>query len=162
MTMMEMAGPAGTAERCTLPDDVPHAGCAGWLLCCPGQSVAWDQYLLAVIHLRDVPGLPPAHRDVGGATHEVQLYALHPGTRAVPDDSSTWVRMDPPNLIWQGHLDDDTQAVALAEMCARAMVAGILWAEPPLSGQQSPWHTTLVMTTAHLRGEPHGGVPYGR
>jgi hypothetical protein len=29
------------------------------------------------------------------------------------------------------------------------------WVEPPLSGQKEPWHTVLIRSAAHLRGEPH-------
>lgn len=130
------------------------ATCATWFLHCPGQSPAWEHYQLSIIHLRPIDGVPPAHIRVAGATHEVMLVAIDPTSDPHPlDRRRRFLR--PINVEEQVHLDNDDQAVTLARDCARAVVDGILWAEPPLSGQVEPWRTALIRTTAHLRGEPH-------
>lgn len=153
-------GPCGRAD---LVDLSPHAATrpdwaatmATWFLTCPGQSPAWSCYGLSTIHLREMPGVRPAVIHTLGATHEVLLIAFNPAERPVATDIGTWSFLLPPNVMHQVVLNDDFQAVELAELAARAVVNGTLWAEPPLSGQREPWATTLDITAAHLRTGGH-------
>lgn len=134
------------------PDEAACVAC--WWLHCPGQSIAWEHYVLSVVHLRDLPGVPPAVIRLPHATHEVHLAALDP-KNADPYDTDTWVRLQPYNLIDQVQVPSDDDASELAHLCAREVAEGRLWAEPPLSGQVEPWRTVLIRTSAHMRGEPH-------
>lgn len=139
---------------CTELEGPQQATVAAWWLECPGEAPLWSKYLLAVVHLRPVDGIP-ANVVVPGATHELLVVALNPerDPRAVDPDS--WEYLLPPNVTEQVELPDDNAAKQLASHAAQAVVAGILWAEPPLSGQVEPWRTSLIKTAAHLRGEPH-------
>jgi hypothetical protein len=152
-----LAGPAGEATELVVHDaDGPTtATVACWWLHCPGQSVAWDRYMLAAIHLRPIEGQQPAVVRVPHATHEVMLVALNPEKGPAPTDPATWQYLQPINLQEQVQLPDDATAVAMLRDCARAVVDGVLWAEAPLSGQVEPWRTSLIKTSAHLRGEEH-------
>lgn len=154
----EMTGPCGTATRVQFaPSLPPHSGVATWWVHAPGQSAGWQNFALHVIHLRDLPGVPAAHVRVGGATHEVMVLAVDPTAPCDPTDPSTWRYLFPQNVAEQVHLHDDAEAEVLGELCAKAIVDGHLWAEPPLSGQVEPWRSSMILTTAHLRGEPHAG-----
>ena len=158
-----ITGPAGTAQRVHFKrrsgDPIAwSATLATWFLVCPGQSIAWDRYALHVIHLRPIPGSPPAHIRVPDATHEVMLTALDPHGRPRPDSPASWRPLQPINLEEQIQLPDDAAAVELLAVCAQAVVDGYLWAEAPLAGQREPWRTTLIQTSAHARGEPHGDI----
>jgi hypothetical protein len=153
-----MTGPAGTAveviiDEVAVPDHA--ATLATWFLHCPGQSPAWDKYLLSAVHLRPIEGVRPAAVNLPGATHEVLLLALVPDAGPTPDDPSTWVPMQPFNLMEQVVMPDDESTVVMLEMAVQAVLDGVLWAEPPLSGQVEPWLTALVKTSAHARGEAH-------
>jgi hypothetical protein len=128
---------------------------ASWLLHCPGQSPAWSEYLLSVIHLRDIPGTPPAHQQWPGATHEVLLTALHPDAHPSPGDPGSWVPLTPVNVCQQIEVPSDDDARDLLRLAAQAVVDGRLPAEPPLAGQVEPWRTVLLKSAAHARGEEH-------
>lgn len=154
-----LAGSAGSAVEIVYTreaDDPPDwsASLAAWFLTCPGQSPAWEHYVLSTIHLRPIDGVRPAVIRVPGATHEVLLYACDP--RSDPTaDPATWRPLHPINVMEQVTLPDDASAAALLRDTALAVVVGLLWAEPPLSGQVEPWRTSLIRTSAHFRGEEH-------
>lgn len=155
-----LTGPAGTAVEITYdPDTVDRpdqlATVTAWFLHCPGQSPAWEHYLLATVHLRPIEEVKPAVINVPGATHEVLLLALDPAKDPVPTDNLSWSYLRPYNLVEQVEVPDDDAARSLLRMCTQAVVDGVLWAEPPLSGQKEPWRTSLLKTAAHLRGEEH-------
>lgn len=158
-----IGGPFGTATQLLLDPDVDDpaeitATCAAWFVYSPMQTVApWNNFILSIFHLRPIPGAdkPEAHVRVAGATHEVMMYACNPDSNPDPTRPTSWVPLTPYNLMEQVHLNSDEQAVELARECAYAIVHGVLWAEPPLSGQVEPWRSSLIKTTAHIRGEEH-------
>jgi hypothetical protein len=156
----QMRGPAGHAhEVVTVAVDRPdqQATLAAWFLNCPGQSAAWDRYLLSVIHLRPLLGVKPAGIRVPGATHEVILVALDPARHPHPTKPRTWTILRPVNVAEQITLPGDIAARHLLKLAARAVIDGGLPAEPAMSGAVEPWRTTLIRTAAHLRGEEHAG-----
>lgn len=155
-------GPFGSATE-VLWDAVTVADwgatLATWFLDCPGQSPAWRHYGLSIIHLRPIEGeSKPATIRIPHATHEVLLVAYDPYDPELdprPDDVETWRFLMPVNVMEQIELPSDQAAVELLELCARAVVNGILPAEPMLAGAVEPWRTVLLRTAAHLRGEEH-------
>lgn len=153
-----LIGDLGFAQELTFGElDTPdQAGTvASWFLDCPGQSPAWQHYNLSIIHLRDIEGVKSAIVTVPHATHEVMLFALDPARNPVPTDTSSWSFLRPVNVCEQIQLPDDGAASELLYDCARAVVNGILPAEPPLAGAVEPWRTALIKTAAHQRGEEH-------
>lgn len=156
-----VTGFAGSATLLRLtptdgPPDPTLATTVGlWFLTCPGQSPAWSEYVLAAVHLREADGMPPARISQPGATHEVLLLALDPARSPSPLDTSTWRHLMPANVAVQIRVPDDDAARGVLRLAASAVADGLLWAEPPLSGQTEPWRSTLQETAAHFRGE-HG------
>lgn len=129
---------------------------AAWFLVCPMQSPAWDTYVLAVVHLRDIEGQEhPPRITVPRATHELMVYACDPSKRPRAHDPETWHPLLPLNVVEQVELPDDAAGVSLAEQAAWAVVRGYLPAEPPFSNSREPWLSSMVKTAAHLRGEEH-------
>lgn len=157
----ELEGPYGRAVRVIVDEAVnvdQTATVACWFVTAPGQSPAWDQYSVAVVHLRPIEGesRPPTIR-VPGATHEFLVLALDPtpGREPVMTDPSTWHYLSPINVSEQVELPSDEAAAEMLRQVALAVVHGILPAEPPLAGAVEPWRTSLIKTAAHMRGEPH-------
>lgn len=131
-----------------------------WLLHCPGQSALWSDFYLGVVHLREIEGERPAVLRLEGATHEVMLLALDP---AVPLTAETLgdqplPYLTPLNVEEQFIVPSDDAAIELLRLCAKAVVDGLLWAEPPLRGQREPWATCVSETAAHFRGEHDAGL----
>lgn len=60
-------------EQCTEDTTV-----AAFIIEAPWAHPMWHSYMLAAGHLRDVPGVKPAHISLPGATHEMWLFALNP------------------------------------------------------------------------------------
>ena len=125
-----------------------------YFITAPWQSPAWVHYRLSVVHLRAVEHeTQPVTLRREGATHEFLLVALDPKANPVEHDPSTWHSLYPLNLEYQIRMESDENAAELCTLAARAVCNGLLWAEPPMSGQTEPWVSTLEATAAHYRGE---------
>lgn len=155
-----MVGLGGRAELVDLarvehqrPDT--EATVALWLLTCPGWSPVWTQYVLAVIHLRPIEGVPPAHMDRSDASHEVMLVALDPTLGTVSADSYLTVSppfLTPINVRHQVTGITDEDARRLAGIVAAAVVHGLLVPEPEgILGARERWALTLDSTVEHYR-----------
>jgi hypothetical protein len=150
-------GPAGIARE-IIPIEAgtaaQSASLRGWLLTCPGQSAHWEYYLLSVIHLRPIPGTPPAHIRFPHCTHEVILFALDPRKGPRADRPDTWWSVTPSYVEEQVQLRDDENAIVLSRRAALKVVAGELPAVTTTKNAE-PWVSTLLQMAAELRGEAH-------
>lgn len=112
----------------TLLECGPNTTLGCWILTVPGAHPLWHSYLLSIIHLRDVPGFPPAKKKYPEAEYEVILFALDPDEDLPdPDDVKNFhpVILTPPNLVEQIHGITDEQVVSIAEKLCRAFIDGI-------------------------------------
>lgn len=127
------------------PTDKPDiAGTvAMWFVECPNQSPAWRHYHVALIHLRPIEGVKPAYIRRPGATHEIVIAALDPSKWPTANNAESWSFLTPLNLEEQIKMPDDATAEHLLEHAIEQMIAGHLWAEPPLSHQVEPWRSWL-------------------
>lgn len=139
------------------PDPIEWSSGVGlWFLYCPGQSPAWDCYQLSCVHLRPIVGeSQPPRIAIPHATHEILLYAYDPDKNPTPEDPKTWRMLTPVNVCEQIQVPSDADAKDLLKLAAQNVVDGRLPAEPLLAGQKEPWHTVLLKTAAHYRGEEH-------
>ena len=101
--------------------------------------------MLSVVHLRPVEGMGPAHLQFPKATHEILLAALDP-------DQEGLSMLRPLNFCDQMQVDCDEAAVEVASRLVTMVVAGLLWAEPPMSCQVEPWASTLRALSGEFRG----------
>lgn len=149
------SGPQGTATEVLVelggsdPKDW-QAGVGNWFIDAPGQSAAWRHYMLSAVHLRPIAGVKPAVVRRPGATHEFMLLAMDPGKHPVALQPSSWSYLTPQNLAEQMICGSDAVATKLLACCAAEMVQGVLWAEPPLSGQFEPWRAYLEYWSSAL------------
>lgn len=91
------AGPLGSAAawrvrlaelgRRPTPDQDATVDC--FIVRAPGCHVFWTHWMLSVIHLRPIAGVPPAVLRVDGATHELQILALNPEQPLPSVDATT-------------------------------------------------------------------------
>lgn len=143
--MHDYVGEAGSADKLdTKVFGIPEVNLAMWKLHCPGQSPAWDWYMLSLIALKDVPGVPAPVKWTDSATHEIGVVAL------MSEPSGGKIEpLTPVNYVAQLVLTDD-QAIELTDALAKAVADGLLWAEPPLSGQRDPWDQSIMLTIEHI------------
>lgn len=157
-------GPMGTATEIGIDPALPAADTTivWWLLTGLRWHPLWQQFVLCVVHLRDVPGFPPASRQFKGATHELLVMALNPerGPRT-PEDLSriglgSAAYLVPIDVVHQFTATDDEMRI-LAGMLAEACVQG--WLTPSTDDAREAlreqWLGVCVKTLAHGRGEVH-------
>lgn len=159
MTTTHLTGPYGTAERVTgAPANAAQTGTlAAWLLHVPGASPAWSHYLLCVVHLRPIPGTPPAKKQYPEAAYELLLYALDPSKHPRADDAQTLYPLHPLNVVEQFDGVIDAQAIDIVESCAHAILAGTLPVEPEGIGGRALWRASLALTVEHAATGGHRG-----
>jgi len=156
--MRSHRGQYGRAVELEIPDTAPQATCQ-WLITAPAYHPLWSQYALGVVNLTvDLPHLPPAKLQFEGATHEFFVVALDPtGGPWTEAQAIAGIRpLLPVNIAVQFTATDD-EMHALANLCARGVVTGLLnpeTSDAPTVIRES-WLTSLVKTLAHIRGEEH-------
>lgn len=107
------------------------ASLAGWLMLLPGAHPLWNWYLLNVIHLRDIEGMPPAVKAEVSHTHEIIVVALDPERgRPDPANAESWQHLVPVNHAVQFAASNDGDAIDLGYAVACALADGRLIAEP--------------------------------
>jgi hypothetical protein len=162
----EHRGPHGTAQRLALDPTLTGADTTvAWWLLTGHWHPAWSQFLISVIHLRDVPGSPDAKLHFPGATHELLVCALNPGDPPKVHDATTletgglkavggW--LDPVDVVHQFTATDE-EMTELADLCAEACVNGQLTpsTDDNRTAYREAWLSACVRTLAHLRGEEH-------
>lgn len=143
-----LEGPFGWARLCPPPPEHPNAATtvASWFMHLPGQGIGWDQYMLAVISLEDVPGRPPPVKRYPQAEYELLVAALNPERNPHPGDVETWQVMDPVNVVEQFHGINREQAARVAQACAAGCVAGRLMAETQMYVQPVDGSEPKMMT----------------
>jgi hypothetical protein len=149
-------GPYGTARRIPPANYRAHkpAGVDGWIITAPYWHPFWSQYMLAVVSLADIPGQPDAVRHYPDATHELHVVALNPDhgpyDAALIGPPGTIHFLTPVNVVEQITTTHD-QARRLTELCARAVVDGLLTPETGDAPDRirAAWRTAIHQTLDH-------------
>lgn len=89
----------------------PSTTLAAWIVHAPSYHVAWHSYLISVVHLRNLPGLPKVVKYDERATHEVGVLALAPEQPPLTPGGPIKY-LTPPNYMEQFLAVDDDAAVA--------------------------------------------------
>jgi len=109
---------------------------------CPKAHPAWHTYLVSIVHLRPVEGLPPPNLAHPDASHEIMIQAMDPradlGTDSpalVPPRSV----LQPPNLVHQLRAQSDAQARTLFDAFVLAIAQGELSPDTDFRRSQLAW-----------------------
>lgn len=119
------------AWRCPLEGGEPHGTVALFLLKSRKFHPFWDHWAIGLLHLRDIPGLPPAVKDNPDQTHEFMILALNPGeninNRTVYDADNLpqplpWLK--PVDVTVRFKCENDAKAQDICEQAVKLIVAG--------------------------------------
>jgi hypothetical protein len=103
------------AWRLAKDNDAP-ASLEAWLVRCSWAHPMWDHWLISVVHLRPVNGLPPAVLSYPKAEFELTCIALSPYHVADPDyKAHPFHRLTPTDQALQFDGVTDKQAVTICE-----------------------------------------------
>lgn len=133
----DLQGPAGEAWLIDIskPTPRPHSTLAFYALHCPHAHPLWSWWSLAMIHLRDVPGIGPAKKHYPEAEYEILVMSCDPSPGDKPsenervfniDDPADYKYLKPQDICEQFHGPTDEGAIEIAGLFARGCVDGIL------------------------------------
>jgi hypothetical protein len=148
----DLANEAGTirAWRWTATPGVGpadwQAGLATWFIQAdPGVlDPVFSGWFVGGVSLRDIEGVPPAHRKYPDAQYELVCLTIDPESGVGPehyettasggDNGRTGFLLKPPDIVYQCHGTDDAGAMGVLDAFIRAVVQGGLSpSRPPAS-----------------------------
>jgi hypothetical protein len=114
----------------------------------------WKWWMVAVIHLREIDGVPSANKQYPEAEYEFMILSIDP-ERNQPDPDKPFPQdvgyLQPPDCVVQFHGVTDEQAAEICQMSARAISMG----QSCDSDFRSWWESAIKNSVKHVRGEPH-------
>lgn len=132
---------------------VSHATLTSYLLHVPWAHPAWSYYLLSLIHLRDLPGIPPATKKYPDAAYELIIISLDP--QFTPDpDIGKFHFLEPFDVVEQFHGVTDAQVIEMGEVFVQAILAGTI---SPDQDYRSHW--THMVAAAVQYFQQHLAAP---
>lgn len=133
-----------------------HAACLGsWIVNVPGAHPYWEYWLVALVHLRDVPGVEAAHRKYPEAEFEFSIQSIDPERCPEPDPDAAdagYPLLHPVDVVEQFHGISDHDAQRVADLCITAMLHGRI---SPDQDFRSMWNRTIQGTVTHFRQGQH-------
>lgn len=90
----------------------------------PDAHPMWHSYVLSLIHLRPIDGMPPPHLEHRDSSHELSLFALDPRAPLEASKPETYRLLHPVNLLHQLRRVTDERAGALCDAFAKAIDEG--------------------------------------
>jgi len=151
MRAPDLEGRGGKAWRILMPENPESAWVASiaqFVVNVPGAHPFWSFWGVTMIHLRDIPGVPPAHRRFLEATHEFGILAFNP-EHGVPnvDNPDRYHYLTPPDVVEQFAGVNDDQAAKVCELAVRAIVDGRI---SPDQDYRPVWKEVIRQTVEYL------------
>lgn len=159
----DVIGPRGRGWKIATPAGAPPdhaASLEAWLVNCPGYHAMWAWWSIGVVHLRDLPGVPPANKKYPEAEYQFMIWALDP-TKGEPDPDhpeNGYPFMIPADVIEQFHGVTDEQAAAIGMMAASIVVRGLA---SPDQDWREWWKRAIRSSVEHAQLGGHVNGPSG-
>lgn len=127
---------------------------ASWLVNRREAHLLWQWWLVSVVHLRDIPGVPSANKRYPEAEYEFLIYAINPEfcPDPVPDDPAGYPHLIPFDVIEQFHGITDQDVTRLCEGAVYAILAGQV---SPDQDYRSIWKALIAETVRHFAEGRH-------
>jgi len=98
-----------------------------WLVHVPDAHPWWEWWVVGVVHLREMTGVPEAKLAYDGAEYEFTIITVDPDRCPTPDPDLVdegYEFLLPPDVCEQFHGVNDVDATRIGEMAVTAIVAG--------------------------------------
>jgi hypothetical protein len=105
----------------------------------PDAHPIWHTYLVYIVHLRPLDGLPEPVLAFPDATHEIAIYALDPSCEPDPANPKTLRHLLPVNLSHQLRRRSDVGALAVFAEFVQALSSGALSPDTDCRRAQIGW-----------------------
>lgn len=135
---------------------------AQWLVHCPGGHPFWSCWVMTVIHLRDIEGAAPAHKEYPEAMYEISFRAIDPrklGSTGCPEPEIASIAehgmLEPADFVAQFHGINDATACAILDAAAKYAALRVV---SPDQINRHAWAELLVRTIAHFQSGIHKEV----
>lgn len=158
MTEPTLTGPAGRAWLIPNKSNVldHQAGLASWIVNVPGAHAFWAHWMVAVCHLRDIPGARPAVKKYPEAEYEFVIASINPELCPNPTPESALQDglqlLSPMDVVEQFHGVSDHDAIRVCEGAIRAIMAGHM---SPDQDYRPIWREAIRETVRHFREGKH-------
>lgn len=163
MRSPDVTGRAGRAWALSRPESTKRpdhaASLASYVVNVPGAHAYWSWWMVTMIHLRDIPGVRPAHKDYSEAEYEFSIVSLDPTHGEPPDidgfelgTCEGFHHLTPPDVVKQFHSVTDDVVKTIALLAIRAICDGRL---SPDQDFRSRWNQTIDDTVAHYVAGKH-------
>lgn len=130
-----------------------EAGLASWLIESKRFHPLWYNWTVNLIHLRDLPGVPPAKKHYPEAEYELLILALDPDSTPDPDDAVTCSKfLTPIDVVKQFHGITDKQAIDMVRAAVLCICHGRI---SPDGDYRQAWSVLIDNTIEHIRSGAH-------
>lgn len=155
----------GSAWKSTAESDVPdhQANIAAYLVTGKKHAttpadwagpfhIFWNWWMVGVIHLREIEGVKPPHKQYPEAEYELMIVSLNPeaGEPDVDGAPGTLSFLSPVDVVEQFHGITDEQAAQVCEAAVKSICMGTM---SPDQDFRSAWHRVIQQTVAQYRGD---------
>ncbi len=154
----DVVGPYGRAwfidvKNPKIPDHTASLG--SWIVNVPGAHPYWEHWLVALVHLRDIPGVRPAYKKYPEAEFEFSIHSIDPLSCPKPDPDNAlegFPLLSPVDVVEQFHGISDRDVVRIGHGAVQAIVQGHV---SPDQDYRSVWHELITGTVGHFRQGVH-------
>lgn len=149
MRAPDFQGGRGRAWHNTQKTKPDHEACIGAvLLNVPGAHPLWSWWCVSMVHLRALPGVPPATIHYPAAEYEFMIFSVDPERCPSPEpDQGQYPHLEPFDVVYQFHGVSDDQAKRIFELAVQSCVDGRM---SPDSDYRSAWKRTIDATVEHF------------
>lgn len=157
MRQPDQEGPAGKAWLYQPQSPAPEyaASLGTWLVNVPSANQHWEWWVVAVVHLREGPSLPPAKLIYDQAAYEFNILTVDPEEYPIDPEVAEVEGVSflyPPDVVEQFDGVQDADAALIAAMTVTSIVKGEI---SPDADFRPKWKTLLSDTVASFQQKLH-------
>jgi len=137
----DIAGSHGKAWKLKVKPPQDKTTLNAYVLSCYGAHAFWNWWVVSIIHLHDVEGMPAAVKNYPEATHEFLILTINPESCPPDPDNLEVAYLMPPDAALQFDGLTDEQAAKFVDEAVCAIVDGRI---SPDQDYRSAWEQAIA------------------